>query len=134
MDVRAEKAALLRRDEDWSAAAFEGRDVELILSFWADDAVVMPPGRASIVGKDAIRRFVEGSFQTSGFSIRWTTSDAVISADGAMAYLMSRNVATHAESDGTIVSHEGRAVTVWRKDAEGEWRCAVDIWNADASF
>ena len=22
-----------------------------------------------------------------------------------------------------------RAVTIWRKESDGEWRCAVDIWN-----
>jgi ketosteroid isomerase-like protein len=25
---------------------------------------------------------------------------------------------------------EGRAVTIWRREADDQWRCAVDIWNA----
>jgi ketosteroid isomerase-like protein len=32
--------------------------------------------------------------------------------------------------DGAPVRIHGRAVTIWRKDPDGEWRCAVDIWNA----
>jgi len=23
----------------------------------------------------------------------------------------------------------GRALTVWRKEQDGQWRCAIDIWN-----
>jgi hypothetical protein len=41
-DIDAEKAHLLRRDAEWVLAASEGRDIERILSFWTDDAVVPP--------------------------------------------------------------------------------------------
>lgn len=44
--IDAEKARLLRRDAEWVLAASEGRDIERILSFWTDDAVVLPPDRA----------------------------------------------------------------------------------------
>jgi hypothetical protein len=33
MDLASEKTRLLQRDAEWSAAAADGRDVELILSF-----------------------------------------------------------------------------------------------------
>lgn len=132
MDLDSEKRVLLRRDAEWSTAAAEGRDVERILSYWTDDAVVMPPGHASIVGKAALRQFVESSFNTPGFSIRWSTTQVTFSPDANLAYLFSRNAATMNGPDGTPVTAEGRAVTIWRREADGEWRCAVDIWNADA--
>jgi ketosteroid isomerase-like protein len=31
--------------------------------------------------------------------------------------------------DGRFVTVAGRAVTLWHREADGEWRCAVDIWN-----
>jgi ketosteroid isomerase-like protein len=52
-DIDAEKAHLLRCDAEWALAASEGRDVERILSFWTDDAVVLPPDLPSIIGKAA---------------------------------------------------------------------------------
>jgi ketosteroid isomerase-like protein len=33
-------------------------------------------------------------------------------------------------ADGKPSSTAGRAVTIWRKEPDGEWRCAVDIWNS----
>jgi len=41
MDLALERTRLLQRDAEWAAAASEGRDLELVLSFWTDDAVVL---------------------------------------------------------------------------------------------
>ena len=129
MDLSGEKARVLKRDAEWAALASEGRDIEGILSFWTDDAVVMPPALRVVLGKAALRAYVLGSFQIPGFSISWSTSDAVVSADATFAYLLSQNAVTMNGPDGSPTKLEGRAVTIWRKDADGEWRCAVDIWN-----
>jgi ketosteroid isomerase-like protein len=65
-----------------------------------------------------------------GFRISWTTTDVTLSDDGTLAYMFSRNKVEMNAADGTPVTTEGRAVTVWRRESDGEWRCAVDIWNA----
>jgi ketosteroid isomerase-like protein len=131
MDLASEKARLLQRDADWSAVAAAGRDVERILSYWTDDAVVLPPGLPPVVGKAALRQYVQASLLIPGFQIAWTSSDATISPDGKLAYLLGRNSVTTDNADGESVSTHGRAVTIWRREADGEWRCALDIWNAE---
>jgi ketosteroid isomerase-like protein len=45
--------------------------------------------------------------------------------------MFSRNRVTVNAPDGTPVPTEGRAVTIWRRESDGEWRCTVDIWNAE---
>lgn len=131
MDLTTERTRLLQRDAEWSTAASEGRDVERILSYWTDDAVVLPPGLPAVIGKAALRQYVEGSMQIPGFRISWTSTDATFSPDGNLAYMLSRNAVTMNAPDGTPTMTEGRAVTVWRREPDGEWRCAVDIWNAE---
>ena len=130
LDLNSEKARLLRRDAEWAAAASEGRDVDLILSYWTDDAVVYAPGLPPLVGKSALREYVEGSLKIPGFRVSWTTTDVTLSDDGTLAYMFSRNKVEMNAPDGTPVTTEGRAVTVWRRESKGEWRCAVDTWNA----
>src|SRR5262245_45936746 len=76
-DVKAEEAALMKRDAEWSAVAYEGKDLEKILSYWADDATVIPSGGPVADGKAAIRAFVQGALATPGFKIRWKTTKAV---------------------------------------------------------
>lgn len=131
MSFSAEKARLLRRDAEWAAAASEGRDVERILSYWTDDAVVLPPGLPTFVGKAALRQYVESSFQIPGFRIDWTSTEVALSPDGNLAYMFGRNEVTMNGSDGNPTTARGRAVTIWRREADGEWRCAVDVWNAE---
>lgn len=94
------------------------------------DAVVLAPGLPALVGKDALRNYVEGSLQIPGFRISWTSTDVVFSPDGRLAYMFSANAVRMDGPDGVPATTEGRAVTIWRREADDQWRCAVDIWNA----
>jgi ketosteroid isomerase-like protein len=131
MDLVSERTRLLRRDAEWAVAASEGRDIERVLSYWTEDAVVFPPGLPAVVGKVALREYVLSSMQISGFKITWTSTDVTFSPDGNLAYLFSRNAVSMDAPDGTPTTTEDRAVTIWRRESDGEWRCAVDIWNAE---
>lgn len=47
-----------------------------------------------------------------------------------MAYLIERNVTEMNGHNGeTIVTH-GKVVTIRRKDAQGQWKNIVDMWNS----
>jgi ketosteroid isomerase-like protein len=130
MDLASEKALLLQRDAEWAIAASEGRDVERVLSYWTDDAVVFPPDLPAVVGKAALRQYVQASMQMPGFRITWTSTDVTFSPDRNFAYMFSSNSIDMNAPNGTPMRTEGRAVTIWRREPDGEWRCAVDIWNA----
>src|SRR5215213_6666365 len=91
MDLERERKRLLDRDAEWAAVASTGRDVERILSFWTDDAQVLAPGLPAFSGKAALRSYVEGALAIPGFHITWTTSQANLSPDGQLGYLLSTN-------------------------------------------
>ena len=115
-------------DADWSRAA-QDRDVDRVLSFWADDAIVFPPGSPAVAGKVAIREFVGKSFQTPGFSISWKTTTVAMSRSGDLAYTTGSNRVTFRAPDGKQGTVEGKAVAVWRREKNGAWKCVIDIWN-----
>ena len=128
-DAEAEGRRLLQRDAEWAELAAARTDVERTISFWSEDAVVIPPGQPAIEGKAAIRAFVASSFEIPGFSIRWKSEQPAFSPDGKLAYMRSANVTTVPGPDGASITLPGRAVTIWRLEADGQWRCVVDIWN-----
>ena len=126
----SERAILFRLDKEWVEAA-AARDLEKTLSFWADDARVIPPGQPAVIGKEALRQYVTGAFALPGFAIRWEPTDFVVSASGDIAYGVSSNSVTLNGPDGKPVTDRGRAVTVWRKRPGESWKCVIDIWNAE---
>jgi uncharacterized protein (TIGR02246 family) len=131
VDLSVERTQLLKRDAEWAAAASEGRDIERVLSYWTEDAVVLPPGMPPVIGKAALRDYVQASMQIPGFQISWTSTEVTFSPDRNLAYMFSQNAVTMNGPDGTPATAKGRAITIWRRESDGEWRCAVDIWNAE---
>lgn len=128
VDVQAEGAALMQLSRDWAEIAATG-DLEALTAFWADDAILMPPGVPPIEGKAAIREYVEEAMQMPGFSITWRPLSVHVAASGDLAYMIETNVSTVNDSTGTPVTMHGKGVTVWRKDAEGNWKNVVDQWS-----
>jgi ketosteroid isomerase-like protein len=128
-DKVAEERVLLARDAEWANLASSSQDVEKIVSYWTDDALVVPPGQPAVEGKDALRAFVKASQNMPGFRIHWASSHVTFSSDGRLAYMRGTNETTLTGPDGKPMTIPGRAITVWRKDADEQWRCAVDIWN-----
>lgn len=119
-------AALMQTSRDWAKAA-AGGNVDVILAYWADDAVVMAPDQPVVDGKAALREMVLGMQKIPGFTIAWEPERAFISGD--LGYLIERNRVTFTGADGAVKTQYGKAVTIWRKDASGAWKCVVDAWN-----
>jgi ketosteroid isomerase-like protein len=126
-DGAVEQAALARTDEAWLAAV-RGGQIDRALSFWADDAVVLAPGVAPLVGKAAIADYVAASFQIPGFTISWVTERWTVARAGDMAYGVGTNTMTYRDAVGELVTVPGKSATVWRKDPDG-WKCVLDVWN-----
>ena len=120
--------SLLQISREWCAAVAAG-DREAVLAYWADDAVMMPPGQPVLNGKDAIRSFLDATDNIPGFAIRWEPINAHLSDDGNMGYLIERNVVTMHNDDGQPLETHGNVVTIWRKDENGVWKCVVDTWT-----
>ena len=129
-DVDRARAELEGADEAWSGAAAAARDVEQIVSFWAEDAIVIPPGQTPVIGENAIRNYVADSLKIPGFSIQWKTTRFAIARDCDLAYGVDTNQVSFNDEKGNRVTLRGKAVTIWRME-NGAWKCVVDIWNDD---
>jgi ketosteroid isomerase-like protein len=129
VDLKAEETAIMKADSTWSALSAEGKDADKIVSYWTDDAVVLPPSQPMVKGKEALRKFVEESFKIPGFSMSWKSSDIQFSPDGKLAYMYGENLMTMNDSTGKKISIPGRGYSIWRKEPGGSWKCVVDIFN-----
>ncbi len=117
-------------DREWAAATAEGKDVERIVSFWSDDATIIPAGAPVVRGRTAIRNFVQQRLAIPGSHLTWRTDEVSLSSDGTLGYTITEGSATIPGPDGKPTTVRDRGVTIWRRNAAGEWKCVVDIWNS----
>jgi len=132
IDTIAEGERLMQISRDWSKYAATD-SIDKILSYWADDAVVMSLGQPPIRGKKAISEMIEGSSKIPGFKISWEPLSVVVSKSGDLAYMIEQNQITVNDSLGNPITEFNKSVTIWRKEDDGSWRNIVDMWNADPS-
>lgn len=128
-DRSDEERRLIEISREWSRAAGTG-DVDAVVNYWAEDAVVMMAGLPTFTGREAIRSYVAESYAIPGFAIRWEPLEAHVSASGDMGYILERSEVTIPDAAGTPVTQRFRAVSIWRKDPGQGWRNVVDISNA----
>lgn len=127
-DLDQEGRAVLTAEREWAAAARD-RDLERSVSYMAEDAMMFPPADAPVIGKAAIREYMASAFATPGFSVTWEPEKVVVAHGGDLAYTHGRSVYTLPGPEGTIQTMHGKGVTIWRRGADGRWRCVMDIWN-----
>ena len=122
--------ALRDTDDQWSKAA-GSKDVDKTMSFYADDAVVMPPNAAIASTKDAIRKIWSDMFTTAGFSISWKATKVEVAKSGDIGFVSGTYEVTMNDASGKPASERGKYLVVWEKQADGKWKCGADIWNSD---
>ncbi len=128
-DPQAEAERLMETSREWARAARSG-DLDAIVRYWGDDATLLMPGQPVSRGKDQIRASVEASFKTPGFAISWEPLEAHVSRSGDMGYLLERTQLSMSDGRGGTSTQQLRAVTIWRKQPDGDWKNVVDISNA----
>jgi len=129
VDLAAAADKLAKRDAEWSALAAAGQNADTVASYWTTDAVLYPTGQPAIVGRSALRNYVAENFKLPGFKIQWTSDKPVLSPDGKMGYVPGNTTVTVPGPQGKPLTLYMHGISVWRVDADGVWRCVVDITN-----
>jgi ketosteroid isomerase-like protein len=120
----ADEQAVRDADAAWSKAA-DAKDLDKTVSFYADDALVLPPNDAAKTTKDAIRALWKDLIG-SVTSVSWTATRVEMAKSGDMACLSGTYELTM--KDGT--KDHGKYCEVWEKKG-GTWKCGTDVWNSD---
>ena len=124
-NVTEEQNTLMRLDREWAAAA---TDPDKFTSYFAADANVYAPGTPIVTGTGPIRKMMGEMMAAPGFSLQFTPARAVVGKGGDVGYTTGTYTFAMA---GTRES--GKYVTIWKKQADGQWKVAEDIFNADGS-
>ena len=129
IDQKAEEQQLMETSRRWAAS----KSTEETLSYWEDDAVFIGSGGPSLRGKEQIAKMLEATEDIPGFKVTWEPEEAFVSKSGDLGYLIENLAVTYNDSLGNPVTEYRKAVTIWKKQADGSWKNAVDINSEDPS-
>jgi ketosteroid isomerase-like protein len=129
-DLAAVEAAVRKADADWAEAA-RTASVEAWMAFYAADAVILMPNDQLISDKELIRHSVSRLLALPHLSIAWIPIKVKVVGSAGQALVMEDYELRFGDSRGAPVSDRGRRLEIWRKQADGTWKCVVDIWNSD---
>jgi ketosteroid isomerase-like protein len=121
--------AIRRLDAEFMKAANARNAAALVKTFYARDAVLMPPNHPLVEGPVAIQGFLQGLIDGGFTSIKLETT-TVASADN-LAYGRGRYSLSMSPPGGAPVQDEGKYVVVYRRQPNGAWRAVADIFNSD---
>jgi uncharacterized protein (TIGR02246 family) len=128
-DTKIEQA-LRDLDAQWSAAA-GAKDLDKTVSYYSNDAIVMPPNAPAARTKEAIRSAWKEMLTSPGAVISWKATKVEVATSGDLACLSGTYELTMNDANGKPVNDRGKYVEVWEKQADGKWKCGTDIWNSD---
>ena len=107
-------------------------DVDGYLAHYLDEAVWLPPNAEEIVGKSAARARLEGMIGAVNIEGGSKIEEQVVMDKDWVGERGQFNIVmTPKEGDGKPAHQVGSYVSIWKRDADGTWKIALDIWNSD---
>ena len=125
----SDEEAIRKIDTEWSQAA-DAKDVDKFVSYYADDASMLPFNAPIATGKDQIRQTFSGLTQKPGFALTFAPTKIVVAKSGDMAYDLGTFSLKMNDAQGNPTTTPGKYVVVWQKRA-GQWKAVVDCFNTD---
>ena len=127
-DTSADLATIKADVLNWMEA-YNAGDADSVAALYSEDAVLMAPGAAAAVGRDAIRDFIAADIADAKAQGVTFTGDE--SSDGAVEGNTGWTSGTFTVTDasGATVA-TGKYLTAYER-IDGEWQLVRDIWNSD---
>jgi uncharacterized protein (TIGR02246 family) len=129
VDIEADMATIDAMRASFAEAMSAG-DVDGMMSGYADDAVQMPPNEPAVTGKDAIRARYQADLEQLDMMLENPAEEIIVKGDWAIlrgTYVFGGTP----KADGEPIQDTGKYMVTWRRQADGSWRVAHEIWNSD---
>lgn len=128
-EAKSDEQALRDNDANWSKAA-AAKDLDRALSFYAENAKMLPPNAPIATTKEAIRKIWKELLETPGLVISWKANQVQVAKSGDIGFVTGTYEVTTKDDSGGPVQDHGKYLEVWEK-TNGIWNCTIDINNSD---
>ena len=119
-----DREALKTLDREWAASI---SNMDKFMTYYAPDATVYPPGMPLATGSGPIREMLTKMGSAPGFSLTFEPTKSDVSTAGDVGYTSGTYKSTMSGA-----TEEGKYVTVWKKQSNGDWKVMEDIFNSNS--
>ena len=126
----SDEDAIRKAAAEWSQSA-NLSSIDKWLTFYAEDASVLPFNAPLVKGKDNIRQYWAQLFSKPGWHLSFAPTKIEVSRAGDIAYEIGTAELTLNDADGHPTKTPGKYVIAWRKDSNQQWKAVADIFNTD---
>ena len=123
----ADKAAIEAQDATYIKNITAGDATALVKAYYTNDAVFMPPNMPLVTGSAAIEATMKAFPPITNYSLH---SDEIAGV-GDLAYARGRYTLTLNPPGMAPIPDSGKFIDIWRKQPDGSWKVARDIFNSD---
>jgi uncharacterized protein (TIGR02246 family) len=124
--TEADRAAIQRVSEEF-VQHMTNADFDAGSALYTEDALVLPPNGPAVQGRAAIAGFFRSFPPVSNFQLTNITVDG----RGDLAFVHGRYSMTLTMPDGSQVADSGKYLEIRRRQPDGRWLLAYDIFNSD---
>jgi uncharacterized protein (TIGR02246 family) len=113
--------------------AMRANDATAFALVLTEDVALCPPHEPTRKGKPEAKAWFEGvlkQFKTERVSV---PDREVVMADGWAIEKGDFVWAVSPVGGGETIEDQGRFLAIWKRDSDGEWRVAHNIWNSSKS-
>lgn len=124
VDVEAAKRAIRIADLELAKAVAD-RNLERFVALLADDAVFFGQGISR--GKEAVAKAWLPFFTDATLFLKWQPTQVEVSSSGDLGYSIGEYQRIGKSAAGNPETAPGSYVSIWRKQADGKWKVALDM-------
>ncbi|MCP4123829.1 MAG: nuclear transport factor 2 family protein [Bacteroidetes bacterium] len=115
---------ILQMETDFASMAADSGLMHAFLQYAADDAVIMRSNKI-YKGKSAIQAYFEAQ-TLKNIQLQWKPDHIDVSESGDMAFTYGNFTFSATTPEGEEVRSEGIFHTVWKRQADGNWKFVYD--------
>ncbi len=132
INLEAERALLLETDRALAEVySTSETPLDTIFASFTDDARVLAPDIPMAEGWDASRAVFAKLEALPGYSLKYSPAIADVGGAADLGYTIGTYHMKLPGSDGSIVEIDGKYLSIWKRQPDGNWKIAVDIFTTD---
>ena len=123
----ADKTAIEAQEQSFSKSMIAGDVAGVVKSYYAPDAVFLPPNEPAVSGSAAVERALKAF---PPLSVMKMQTEEIVGA-GDLAYVRGKYQMTMNPPGAAPITDSGKYLEVFRKQADGSWKNARDAFSSN---